>query len=141
MRRQNLGYYISVIYRHMQIHLNKEFNEFGFGSGQYMFFIHISHEEGITQKEISKDLAIDKGTTAKAVSRLIELGYITAKVNSKDQRSHKLYLTKSGKAILPKVQDILSKTSDIMKTGMNTSEKLNALSSLRKIGENMIKFV
>jgi DNA-binding MarR family transcriptional regulator len=121
----------------MQMHINKEFAEFGFGSGQYMHFIHISYNEGITQKELSRALAIDKGTTAKAAEKLTRLGYIVSKKDENDGRSYKLYLTKAGKSILPKARKILNGTSGLMKADMIPSEELSALSSLKKMAENI----
>ena len=141
MYNENYGYYISIIYRHIQIHLNREFDKFGFGSGQYMHFVHISYNEGITQKELSHTLAIDKGTTAKAIHKLTQLGYICSKIDKDDKRSSKLYLTKSGKCILPKVRSTLKKTSEILKTDMNSGEMANALFSLKKIAHNIIEYV
>jgi len=138
MYNENFGYYISIIYRHMQIHLNKQLDEYGFGSGQYLYLIHVATKEGITQKELSGDLAIDKGTTAKAICKLIEQGYIYTKENRKDGRSHKLYLTKSGKNIVPKVRRILNNTSKILKANMDSIEEFNTLNSLKKIASNII---
>lgn len=138
MHSENFGYYISVIYRHIQIHLNKEFKEFGFGSGQYLYFIHISYNEGITQKELSRSMAIDKGTTAKAIGKLIQQGYIYSEINTDDQRSYKLYLTESGKEILPKVRHILRNTFEILKSDMDSGEELNTFSSLKKMAKNII---
>lgn len=123
----------------MQIHLNKEFNDYGFGSGQYMYLIHVASNQGITQKELSLDLAIDKGTTAKAISKLTEQGYIYSKPNKKDSRSHKLFLTPAGKKIIPRVRKILDETSRILKINMDTIEEFNTLSSLRKISGNIIE--
>jgi len=139
MYKENFGYYISIIYRHMQARLNKELNEFGFGSGQYMYLIHISHHKGITQKELSRTLAIDKGTTAKAINKLVEQGYISAEPDKEDRRSSKLYLTKAGEEIAPKVRKILNETSKILKSGMNSSEEANTLLALRKIAYNIIE--
>ncbi|MDP4197604.1 MAG: MarR family transcriptional regulator [Bacteroidota bacterium] len=139
MYEENIGYYISIIYRHMQIQLNKKLKIFKIGSGQYMYFIHISYNEGITQKELSQNLAIDKGTTAKAIKKLIEQGYLYYKVNPNDERSFYLYLTKEGKKILPRVQKILGEVSEAFKIGMNSSEKAMAISSLKKITKNIVE--
>jgi len=137
MHKDNFGYYISMIYRHMQVHLNKQFNKYGFGSGQYMFFIHIVEHEGITQKELSLDLAIDKGTTAKAIHKLSKLGYIRAKQNSDDLRSSNLYLTAKGKKLFPEVRRILDDMSDKLNSNMKVVEKNNSLKSLKKMAENI----
>ena len=110
----SFGYYISIIYRHLQIYVNQKFTKYGFGSGQYMFFIHIAQEEGISQKELSRKLAIDKATTAKSIKKLTELGYISAIRNEKDKRSYNLYLTDHGREIQPEVRTIISDTTLIL---------------------------
>ncbi len=97
MKKKSLGHYVSMIYRHLQIHLNQEFSRFGFGSGQYLYFIHIAKHKGITQKELSRKLAIDKATTAKAVKKLQELGYIRSEQSRRDKRIFHLYLTLQGR--------------------------------------------
>ncbi len=141
MHNENFGYYISIIYRHIQIYLNKEFKVFGFGSGQYLHFIHISYNEGITQKVLSKSMAIDKGTTAKAIGKLAEQGYIYSKINTNDQRSSNLYLTELGKEILPKVREVLRQASEILKTNMDSVEEENIFLSLKKMSKNIIENV
>ncbi|MDC7228051.1 MAG: MarR family winged helix-turn-helix transcriptional regulator [Spirochaetales bacterium] len=121
------GHYISAIYRHLQIYLNREFASLGFGSGQYLFFNHISHHEGITQKELSRRLSIDKATTAKAVHKLTEKGYIEQRQSKTDKRFNNLYLTEQGRTILPEVREILKQTIEILQRGMTDSEGETAL--------------
>jgi len=110
------------LYRHLQIYINNRFSELGFGSGQYLFFNHISHSEGITQKELSLRLAIDKATTAKAVKKLVELDYIKAVTGQEDRRCQNLFLTDKGSEILPQVRSILKETKDILHKGFSDRE-------------------
>ena len=71
-----LGKYISLIHRQANVFFTKEFSKFGFGSGQYMFLIHLYKNDGISQEELSELVNIDKGTTAKAIRKLEELNLI-----------------------------------------------------------------
>ncbi len=137
MHIENFGYYISMIHRHTQICFEREFKKFGFGSGQYMFFIHIAKNEGTTQKYLSEFLAIDKGTTAKAIKKLMHLEYVFAVQVDTDHRSSKLFLTEKGKEILPLVEEILNATSNKLKTEMNEIEETNTLISLQKMASNI----
>ena len=122
MKQKSFGHYISVIYRHLQIYLNQEFTAYGFGSGQYLFFVHISHHEGITQKELSCHLAIDKATTAKAIKKLSRLGYLRSEQDETDRRSYKLYLTDKGTAILPEVRRIMRNTMEVLSRGLEEEQ-------------------
>lgn len=119
---QSQGHYISSIYRHLQIYLNNKFANLGFGSGQYLFFNHIANNEGITQKELSRLLAIDKATTAKAIKKLIALGYVQAVAGEDDKRFLNLFLTDRGREILPEVRSVLRDTRGILQRNLSENE-------------------
>ena len=137
MRHRSIGHCISAIYRHLQIHINQEFSAFGFGSGQYLYFNHIAHHEGITQKELSALIAIDKATTAKAVHKLIKQGYVCSEQDPEDRRSYKLYLTESGRKIMPEVRRIMFQTREILNEGLSDAEMESALKALHKMFSNI----
>ena len=131
------GHYISTVYRHLQIHLNGKFAEYGFGSGQYHFFNFIAQDEGITQKELSRRLAIDKATTAKAVKKLAELGYIRIETSEEDKRFNNLYLSDKGREILPGVRRVLKETRGILYRGFTDEESEQSLVFLSRMFENI----
>jgi DNA-binding MarR family transcriptional regulator len=119
---KSFGKSISAIYRHLQIYINREFKKFGFGSGQYLFFIQIAKNDGICQKQLSHRLLIDKATTAKAIKKLLELGYIFSVQNKKDKRNFNLHLSEKGKEILPEVEKVLSGSTKILQQGLSSNE-------------------
>ena len=84
------GKYISILHRQANVFYSKEFNKFGIGSGQYMFMIHLYRNDGISQEELSDIINIDKGTTAKAIKKLEELGYIERIKDSEDKRINRI---------------------------------------------------
>ncbi len=132
------GYYISSIYRHLQIYLNNQFSSIGFGSGQYLFFINIAQNEGINQKDLSESLAIDKATTAKAIGKLTKLGYIAQRQNTKDKRYNNLFLTDKGREILPEIKTILKGTRNILQNGMKAEECNQSLKMLSLMLTNIL---
>lgn len=67
--------------------------------GQYQFLVRIDEHPGINQQSLSDLLLVDKTTTAKAVNKLVEKGYITKKRNEKDKRNFQLFLTESGESV------------------------------------------
>lgn len=136
--KKSFGHHISVIYRHLQIHLNQEFTTFGFGSGQYLYFNYISRHEGITQKEMSELLLIDKATTAKAIQKLSKQGYIRAEQHPDDRRCYRLFLTEKGQSIVPEVRNIMKNTMSILSDGMSKKESDEALKYLHTMYINII---
>ena len=137
MKNRSLGHAVSIIYRHLQIHMNQEFARFGFGSGQCLFFHHIAKNNGITQKELSDKLVIDKATTAKAVKKLLELGYIRVEQDQNDKRRHRLFLSEKGEEILPEVNGIMREITTILGRGMSAGEVKKTFRSLEVMFQNL----
>lgn len=141
MRHESIGKYISAIYRHQQILINHSLKEYGIGSGQYIFLVNISINEGISQKELSRIINIDKTTTAKAVKKLEQEGYIYKLQDEVDKRYHKLYMTEKGKEFMPTMSKILNDTTKILKNGMNDQQYDETIASLKLMLNNICESV
>ena len=74
-RCDNIGKYISQLYRRGGIFITKRMEKYNIGQGQFMFLLELYIEDGRNQEELSKVLKIDKGTTARAIKKLEEEGY------------------------------------------------------------------
>jgi DNA-binding MarR family transcriptional regulator len=129
--------YISAIYRHLQILISAQLQPYRIGSGQYIFLLTIARKEGISQKVLSEKLLIDKTTTAKAIKKLEAEGYVRRETDPADKRYSLLYLTESGRAVLPKVQAALHDISGKSRTGMDDEEFQLLLALLKKMLSNV----
>lgn len=123
MISHSIGKYISSIYRHQSIILSNCFQKYGFGSGQYIFFINISINEGINQKELSEKVKIDRANTNRAIKKLELLGYIYTLEDKKDRRNRRSFLTEKGKEIIPIVKKELANVTEIMARGMDENQR------------------
>jgi DNA-binding MarR family transcriptional regulator len=130
---ESYGKYISAIYRHMQILIAAELAPFRIGSGQYIFLLAIKDKEKITQKALSEELLIDKTTTAKAIAKLEAEGYVRREPDSTDNRYHLLYLTETGKAVVPKVREALDRVRHKSRIGISDEEYTFMLGILKKV--------
>ena len=63
---------------------------------------------GKNQEEIAETLKIDKGTTARALKKLEEQGFVTRIKDENDKRSNKIYLNDKAKDVREGVLDVLS---------------------------------
>ncbi|NOU98528.1 MarR family winged helix-turn-helix transcriptional regulator [Paenibacillus planticolens] len=116
------GQYISAIYRHMQVLISSELAPYRIGSGQYIFLMAIAFQQPITQKALNEKLFIDKTTTAKAITKLEEEGYVRRETDPADNRYHLLYLTDSGREVVPKVQEALARVKNKTRKGITDEE-------------------
>lgn len=74
---------------------------YGIGSGQFPFLMRLYREDGINQESLSDYLKIDKGTTARAIQKLVDEGYVFRQRDEKDRRSYRVFLTEKGKKLEP----------------------------------------
>lgn len=95
----SLGNYISIFYRIGSSYLSHKYETYQIGFGQYQFLIMLYLEDGLSQEELTKRVYVDKATTARAINKLKENGYVTVIVDCNDKRKHQVYLTEKSLAL------------------------------------------
>lgn len=90
---ENIAKYISEIQRKGNAFFLKELSYLGLGYGQFNFLIELYKEDGVRQEDLSSNLNIDKGTTARAIKKLEIQGFITRVNDDKDKRAYRIFLT------------------------------------------------
>ncbi|MBS4217510.1 MarR family transcriptional regulator [Bacillus sp. FJAT-49711] len=121
----------------MQILISNELAPYRIGSGQYIFLMAIAFQQPITQKELSKKLLIDKTTTAKAITKLEAEGYVRREPDPADNRYHLLYLTDSGREVVPRVQEGLDRVKSKTRMGITDEEYDLLVGLLRTVLSNL----
>jgi DNA-binding MarR family transcriptional regulator len=124
------------MYRYGQSYISKKLEPYKIGSGQYVFLLALNRNDGISQEELSDDLRIDKATTAKAVKKLIEDGYISRDINAGDKRAYRVFLTDKAKAVLPIVLETIDGWETNLTAGMTWQEKRQMNDLLYRMAEN-----
>lgn len=135
-RESHLGSWISCIFRHARIFFARTMDKYGLGSGQFLFLRALMFNEGINQKELSLMLKIDKATTARAIKRLTERGYVLRKNDSDDRRSYRLYMTDSGRRIALEILKTGKQVEEILTKGFSDEDKKALISLLEKVAKN-----
>ena len=138
-RRDNrhIGKYISQLYRKGSVFINKEVSKYGISSGQFMFLLEVYIQDGRNQEEISEKLKIDKGTTARALKKLEEQGFITRVKDEYDKRSNKVYLTDKAKEIRENVFDVLRDWNHMISQSLTEEEEETMEKLLEKVCNNI----
>ncbi|AFS78290.1 HTH-transcriptional regulator, MarR family [Gottschalkia acidurici 9a] len=129
----SIGRFNAAIYRNAQSVINHKLKDLKISSGQQDFFYAISKNEGISQKELSEYLYVDKSTTAKAVKNLVENKYVKRKHDENDRRIYRLYLTEKGKEVIPKIEATFLEILDVFTKDLTEKEKEQTLENLKKI--------
>lgn len=133
-----IGQLNAAIYRNMQIFLGNKLSGLDIKNGQYDFFLVISLNEGISQKQLSKHLHIGKSTTAKAVKNLVSKGYVTKQKDKKDGRVDHLFLTDRGRKEAPFVEAIFEENQRVAARGLTEAERGQLLFLMNKVLNNFV---
>lgn len=138
--RNSIPRWVSLIYRYGQMYIGEHLKQFEIGRGQHIFLNALYKEDGLTQEELSDYLKIDKGTTAKALKKLEEQGYITRTVSEKDKRCNEVHVTEKAMEIKEDVRNVLTGWRERLTVGFTEEEKQMALVILEKMGRNAAHF-
>lgn len=139
--KEFIGKAISYLYRYEQIFIGKKIEPYGIGSGQFPFLMRLYREDGINQESLSNYLKIDKGTTARAIQKLVDEGYIFRQRDEKDRRSYRVYLTEKGKKMEPDMKKIALEWEEILFSSFDESQRREITNSLGIMFENVLKIM
>lgn len=134
---ENIGKYISQLHRKGNVFINRELSKYDLSVGQFMFLLDLYMKDGKNQEEISDNLKIDKGTTARAIKKLEEQGFVIRIKNENDKRSNKIYLTDKAKDIKENVFDILDDWNHKISMILTKEEEKTMKNILKKVCENI----
>jgi len=135
----NIGKLNAAIYRNLQSILNFKLQDIPIHGGQQDFLYVISKSEGITQKELSQALFVDKSTTAKAIKSLVASGYIRKEILPEDKRFAGLYLTEKGQGIKAHIRETFSEIVDITTRNLSEQESDQAVLLLQRILSGVVE--
>ena len=124
---KHIGKYISQLYRKGSVFINKEVSEYGIGSGQFMFLLELYINDGKNQEEIAETLKIDKGTTARALKKLEEQGFVTRIKEENDK----------AKDVRDGVLDVLNDWNKEITKSLTEEEEEMLKSLLEKVCKNI----
>ncbi|MFZ5951515.1 MAG: MarR family winged helix-turn-helix transcriptional regulator [Candidatus Rifleibacteriota bacterium] len=112
------GKWIGMLYRSSQMHICQQLSKEGIGSGQYPFLMFIGRCGGCSQDEIAKNLCFDKGTTARALKKLEQEGFVRRIVSESDHRRREVFLTEKGKTMRIRLRKMLENWNDKLFEGI-----------------------
>lgn len=135
--KEFIGKLISFLYRYEQIYIGKQIEPYGFGSGQFPFLMRLYQEDGINQETLSEHQKLDKGTTTRAIQKLVDEGYVFRERDEKDKRSYRIFLTEKGKKVEPDMKKIASDWENIIFSNFDDSQKKELMKLLRIMFENV----
>ena len=107
--------------------------EGGIGSGE-MDLIHlVRHNPGLSQREISLQLNMDKGAVARRTASLEQKGYLIRKENPADGRSQLLYATEKAENLKTSKAAVETAFYDWLLEELDAAERASFMAVLEKL--------
>lgn len=128
--------YSSIVYRMSQTFFDDYLAPYQIGCGQQFFLREIYQTPGISQYELAEIGHFDKGTTARAVKKLEDLGYITRVTDEKDRRFTRLYVSDAGASVISVVQNMMEEWYAVLGNGLSEEEEHIADELMKRIAHN-----
>lgn len=135
---QNMGKYIGEIHRASGIYFTKKFSKFGIGAGQYLFLLNLYTHDGITQEELTDKIKLDKATTARAIKRLEDEGYVNRVRKENDRRAYNLKLTEKAEQIREEVYLIMDEWETKVRNCFTNEESEELMKLLNKLSKSSL---
>lgn len=132
----SIGRWISILYRYRLNYLGKRLEPYNIGSGQHLFLMVLSKNDGINQEELSSYLKIDKATTAKAIKKLEEEGYVIRRIDDIDKRAYRVFLTDKGRDVIPIIDEAVKDWEEFITEGFSEKERISVGALLGKMAQN-----
>ncbi|MGL5378555.1 MarR family winged helix-turn-helix transcriptional regulator [Clostridium sp.] len=128
-----VGRYISQIQRKGTRYITCNLAPYGIGYGQFLFLIQLYRKDGIRQEELAENLNIDKGTTARALKKLEDEGFITRTTDKDDKRANRVNLTEKALSLRENVFSVARSWESKVTKNLNQEEKDTIMKLLDKI--------
>lgn len=114
-----------------------QFKKYDINRGQHAFLTRIYENPGINQEELSYMLKVDKTTTAKALKKLEDKGFIERKNYEEDNRQWILYPSEKLRSIYGDLESLILSTSKNAVKSLTDEESETILLLLNKITESV----
>lgn len=95
----SIGYLARLIFRSFSRLREHQTREYGISSGQWTFLRQLWREDGISQRELSRRIAMRDATTAVSLRTLERAGLVRRDVNRSDRREILVHLTPRGRSL------------------------------------------
>lgn len=130
----------STLRRKLSIEASAVLKCTGLGIRQFMILKSLSDREEVKVSELAGLCMTDRGTVSRSVAQLQDAGLIKKSQSPEDGRIWTVQLTKKGRAVLPKINDVYSELSRRCFSHLKEEEKRKLGDLLQKVADRIGDF-
>jgi len=141
MDAKEYGKLVRGITRNVNTFIGSQIAKYGIKEGQYEYFMHIYAFPGINQLELARLKNVGKGSVTKALKILEEDGFIERKVDKKDRRNFRCYISTKGEKIINDLIEVKMKSEETLFRGMKKEDRIQFYTYLDILYKNSIELL
>jgi DNA-binding MarR family transcriptional regulator len=119
---RSVGYQVRMTHRALQRYLQIKIKPHGVTLGNWYFLRALWHEDGLTQRELSRRIGTREPTTMTAILAMEASGLVRRVRNSDDRRKQNVFLTAKGRRLKSKLLPLAREVVNTATTGLNARE-------------------
>ena len=136
-RLDSLGYQIALLNRLYDRRLQEALSGMGVAPGQFAPLVMLFEQDGLTQAELGRTLAIKRANLVGMLNELERRDLARRVPSPADRRSHALYLTANGRKMLTRFQRLAAEHEERATRMLSPSEKQSLLEMLQRVATSL----
>lgn len=131
----SVGYQIRMTHRALQRYLQAKIEPHGVTLGMWYFLRALWHEDGLTQRELSRRIGTMEPTTLTAILVMEREGFVRRVRNKADRRKQNVFLTAKGRRLKTELLPLAIEVVNTATSGFSERETellLNLLVAIRR---------
>jgi len=132
---------LSIIVRGGQVYSTRKLADFGINAADEYILMYLLGHSNTNQDAIAKFLMLDKGSVARSLQKLESKGFISRKINDKNQREKVITLTQKAFDLKDVLTTLLVDWRKEMYQGLSEDEISTFEKTLEKLADNVSKIL
>ena len=134
---ESVGYQIRATHRALQRFLQLKIESYGVTLGMWYFLRVLWHEEGLTQRELSRRVGTMEPTTLNAILSMERGGFVRRIRSKKDRRKWHVFLTAKGRKLKSELIPLAKEVVNTAVQSLTRAETKQLLAGLAEIQKNL----
>ncbi|MEX0346857.1 MAG: MarR family winged helix-turn-helix transcriptional regulator [Rhizobiaceae bacterium] len=136
-KEESAGYLINHLARLFAKELQKRIKPLGIVPGQFPVLLELWSKDGITQRELLKEIDVEQATLANTLTRMERDGLIRRTKHPADARSQQVWLTEKASKVKAEAYRAATQTNLDALSGLSDAEKALFIELMKKIIDSM----
>ena len=132
-----IGRLLAHVHKYTRRFMTENLEQYGIDGSTYGFLFFLYHQDGLTEKEITRYMLVDKATTTRAISKLEKSGYLKREKDENDRRSYKIFLTPRADRMRPHLLNLRNEWNSVFLGCLEEDEREDLLELLTRIEQNL----